>query len=316
MNISKKSKAKPILVTGSHRSGTTWIGKMISASPSVAYIHEPFNPCISKIFPGICGIDFNYWYEYVTYENEAKYYPEIKKTLNFRYDLNKQIASYHKLRDYKRTIKEYLSFYRYRLSNSVPLIKDPFTLFSAEWLAEKFDMNVVITIRHPASFISSLQKLNWSYDFSHFLKQPLLMKDHLQSFEAEIIEYSHKKVDLIDQASLIWRIIYQTVSNYIAKYPNWIYLRYEDVARQPITSFEKLFQKLNLDFSNSVQTTVQNYCQPSNPSITPDSDYYLIKVDSKAHISSWKNRLTDLEIKRIRNQVETVSSNFYADNDW
>jgi len=34
---------KPILVTGSHRSGTTWAGKMISACPNVGYIHEPFN---------------------------------------------------------------------------------------------------------------------------------------------------------------------------------------------------------------------------------------------------------------------------------
>ena len=32
---------KPILVTGSHRSGSTWVGKMLATSPSVNYIHEP-----------------------------------------------------------------------------------------------------------------------------------------------------------------------------------------------------------------------------------------------------------------------------------
>ena len=35
---------KPILVTGAHRSGTTWVGKMLALAPGVAYVHEPFNP--------------------------------------------------------------------------------------------------------------------------------------------------------------------------------------------------------------------------------------------------------------------------------
>ena len=35
---------RPILVTGAHRSGTTWVGKMLALAPGVAYVHEPFNP--------------------------------------------------------------------------------------------------------------------------------------------------------------------------------------------------------------------------------------------------------------------------------
>ena len=33
----------PILVTGSIRSGTTWVGKVLGTAPGVAVIHEPFN---------------------------------------------------------------------------------------------------------------------------------------------------------------------------------------------------------------------------------------------------------------------------------
>ena len=33
----------PILVTGSHRSGTTWVGKMLAADSDTAYISEPLN---------------------------------------------------------------------------------------------------------------------------------------------------------------------------------------------------------------------------------------------------------------------------------
>ena len=34
---------RPILVTGAHRSGTTWVGKMLSTEDGVAYISEPLN---------------------------------------------------------------------------------------------------------------------------------------------------------------------------------------------------------------------------------------------------------------------------------
>ena len=39
---------KPILVTGAHRSGTTWAGKMLVLAPGVAYLHEPFSPHTSN----------------------------------------------------------------------------------------------------------------------------------------------------------------------------------------------------------------------------------------------------------------------------
>lgn len=34
---------RPILVNGSHSSGSTWVGRMISLSPKVGYIGEIFN---------------------------------------------------------------------------------------------------------------------------------------------------------------------------------------------------------------------------------------------------------------------------------
>ena len=48
---------KPLLLTGSHRSGSTWVGIIMAASPSVGYIHEPLN---LNHHPGICGAEFEY----------------------------------------------------------------------------------------------------------------------------------------------------------------------------------------------------------------------------------------------------------------
>ncbi|MCF8233846.1 MAG: hypothetical protein K9G67_15655 [Bacteroidales bacterium] len=42
---------KEILVTGAHRSGTTWVGHVMREAPEVHYIHEPFNVGLSGNTP-------------------------------------------------------------------------------------------------------------------------------------------------------------------------------------------------------------------------------------------------------------------------
>lgn len=65
----------PILVTGIHRSGTTWVGKMLAASGQVTYINEPLNV---QHRPGIFQAKVPYWYTYITRENEQLYLPAFE----------------------------------------------------------------------------------------------------------------------------------------------------------------------------------------------------------------------------------------------
>jgi hypothetical protein len=46
-------KRKTILVTGSHRSGSTWAEQILAIAPNTGYIHEPFNNVIK------CGVIAN-----------------------------------------------------------------------------------------------------------------------------------------------------------------------------------------------------------------------------------------------------------------
>src|SRR4029453_10926731 len=64
---------RPLLVTGAHRSGTTWVGRMIDLSPEGGYINEPFNPHHQ---PGICGCRFPLWFQYVNRDNEHHFRPQ------------------------------------------------------------------------------------------------------------------------------------------------------------------------------------------------------------------------------------------------
>jgi hypothetical protein len=310
---------KPILVTGSHHSGTTWVGKMIAASPSVGYIHEPFNP-IHRL--GMCSANFEQWFYYINSENAASYYSKFKDTVEFKYNLLAQLTDPNLSRgfkvaiyNYRQAIKDYQVFQRYRLLKKRPLLKDPIAIFSAEWLAETFDMDVVVLVRHPAAFISSLKRQNEAYPFSHFLQQPLLMRDHLYLFEEQIREYSKEERSIIDQGILLWKIIHQVIINYQAKHENWLFLRHEDISRSPLDYFQRIFEKLGLMFQDEVKECIENYSKHSNPKAAPDNSSS-IKLDSKANIWNWKTRLTEEEISYIRSQLKGIAEKFYCDTDW
>lgn len=303
---------KPILVTGSHRSGSTWVGRMIAACPNVVYIHEPFN--IQHHDPGLCGAKFKYWFTYVSEENESDFYKHIKNTFNFSYNLTGKLKHIRHTKEIFRAIGTWFEWLRYRLSNARPLIKDPIAIMSADWIASKFNMDVLVLIRHPAAFAGSLKKTNWSFPFSHFLKQPSLINSHLYPFEAEIRTFAKKKQDIIDQAALLWKIIHYMILKYRAEHRDWIFIRHEDLSQDPLHCFCILFGRLNLEFSQQIATVIREHSYASTA--TEPVSTHSIRRDSRSNILNWKKILTENEIKRIRTQVEGISSEFYTDQDW
>jgi hypothetical protein len=100
-----------------------------------------------------------------------------------------------------------------------PLIEDPIALFSSEWLAERFDMHVVVVIRHPAAFVSSITRLGWRHPLAHFLEQPLLMRDVLAPFTDAIRGAARRTPDLVDEAALLWRIIHHAIARFRERHP-------------------------------------------------------------------------------------------------
>jgi hypothetical protein len=190
--------------------------------------------------------------------------------------------------------------------------------FSADWMAARFDMDVVMVIRHPAAFVSSIKKLNWRHPFSHFLGQPALMRDHLDCFADDIREYAAHEHDLIDEAILLWKLIHFRMIQYRKLHPDWIFIRHEDLSRAPLEQFRELYRRLGLEFTGHAQQVIESFSSPANPGETDvmiGTDATLMR-NSFSNIWNWKNRLTPPEIERIRYNTENIWRAFYADEDW
>ena len=303
---------KPILVTGSHRSGSTWVGKTIAKSPSVSYIHEPFN---GMCRPGICSAKFPYTYMYITEKNENYFYDALKNTISFKYDIKSELRTIKTPRDSARLLRDLLIFQKNKICKIAPIIKDPMAILSVEYLSRKFDMNVVILIRHPAAFVSSCKQLNWGFYFENLLKQNLLMEDYLYPFKTEIIGYVNNDHDLIDKLSLLWKLIYYVVSQYKQKHKEYLFLRYEDVCQEPIKIYSYLFNSLGIKYDTKIQDFISYYTN-SFEYKGIFQEIHSIQRKSDKQIDVWKQRLTASEIKRIRYNVEDISKEFYSDSEW
>jgi len=301
----------PILVTGAHRTGTTWVGKMLAAHPQTAYISEPLNVLHR---PGVLRAPVDHWYAYITKENEGRYLAAFQELLAFRYHLLDEIRSLRSRKDFLRMGRDYFIFLNGRLRGQRPLLKDPFAVFSIPWFAERLNCKVVITVRHPAGFASSLKRLNWPFDFRDLLTQPALMRDYLETDRAEI--ESMPPEDIIGQASLLWRIVYRVVALTRKQHPDFIVVRHEDLSLDPLAGYRQLYEVLGLDYTDKVQQTILNSSSSENPAELSKKKVHSVKLDSRANMDNWKKRLGTEEIARVRRITGEVAHIYYPEQEW
>lgn len=305
------SELTPILVTGTHRSGTTWVGKMLAADAMTAYISEPLNVLHR---PGVFRVKVKNWYQYICDENGQDYLPAFQDLLEFDYYLWDEIRSLRSRKDFLRMGRDFLIFYNGLMRGQRALLKDPFAVFSTPWFAKHLNCKIVITIRHPAAFVSSLKRLNWFFDFRNLLDQPLLMRDHLERYRDEM--GSIRPEDIIGQAALLWKMIYCSVHETQELHPDFIVIRHEDLSRDPISGYRDLYRSLDLEFTPRVEKTILNSSSSENPVELSRKKVHGFKLDSRANISVWKKRLSVEEIDRIRTMTEEISAIYYSEAEW
>jgi len=286
---------------------------MIGASDAVGYIHEPFN--IDR-GPGICRTHFPYWFTYIRPGTDGALADDFRRLLAFRYNYLAQAGSVRSRRDVRVLIRDGGRFLRYRMRHARPLVKDPMALFSAEWIAETFDAQVIVIVRHPAAFASSIKLDGWAHPFSHFLDQPALMEDHLSGFREEIEAFAREEHDILDQAALLWRLIHSTIADYRVQHPEWLVVRHEDLSRDPIQGFGAVFEALDLSYTEDVKDAIRRSTSRSNPVDREVNGRQFLTRDSRANVDNWRRRLTPTEVERVRARVADVSPLFYGDDEW
>ncbi|MER3452975.1 MAG: hypothetical protein C4321_04710 [Chloroflexota bacterium] len=81
--------AEPILVTGSNRSGTTWVGRILAASGRLNYVYEPFNP---GLWPRWTPSPLQFRNLYICADNEHLWFRAIADVIACRQPILAQLG--------------------------------------------------------------------------------------------------------------------------------------------------------------------------------------------------------------------------------
>ncbi|MGF1585947.1 MAG: hypothetical protein ACFCUM_11525 [Bacteroidales bacterium] len=306
-----------LLITGSHRSGKSCTVKGLNIKNHFNLIHEPLN----KSGIGWIGLDNLYYYTYIDKSNSHLFKKEFDRTIyKYNYRAAKQLSRSIGLSNISKIVKDVIRSLRYKFNNKPALLDDPFAVFSAEWFYKEYNSDVIIMIRHPASFVSSLKLLNYRFDFYNILNQKHLVENKLKKYLPELIEFTTKEKSIVEQGEFLWRMIYDVVGRYRDTYKSkWLFVRFEDVVRYPDDSFEKIlnYAGISPDKRDIGKIKIQLFRNTEGN----DKEARILGKNGNGysvhdHLKSFKTILTSGEIDYIKLKSQVVWKQFYTDEDW
>ena len=241
-----------ILVTGSARSGTTWLGKVLAAAPDVRYIHEPFN--FKSPFPG-SAFRSRFSYEHLDPDDERL--NDLEKTFCSRgrlWCLKKKNIKLRRL--FRAWAKELV----HRKTTST-VVKDPIAFLSAETLAKRFDIKVAVIIRRPETVIASHLRRGWDFRNLATYVETMRSKDIWTDEQLDAtLECENTPVDRLAH---LWRLLALWRIRLEERHPDWEFVHYEDASMNPQDVFPGLCERLGLSYAGPREAFLEAMNRPS-----------------------------------------------------
>ena len=136
------------------------------------------------------------------------------------------------------------------------------------------------------------------------------MRDHLGAFEDEIREFVERRQSVIDQAILLWRLVYHVVLGYRDRHPEWIFARHGDLSSNPMAEFPRIYERLHLPYGAREEINTRHFCMAE----AKEAGYIWKSVvrNSAQNMRLWRSRLTDAELERVQEKCYDLVKAFFS----
>lgn len=302
-----------ISVTGVIRSGTTFVGKVLSLPIQVDYIHEPFNggytlPDHTPFRP-----------QYVRLSDESPdaqaFHEQLSKLFSYQFGL--PTTPNPKDPAFRKIIKSilgsrgpfYLRLAKLNPFHTAAIIKDPLSKLATEFMYHHFDVTPVILVRHPASLAASLKRVGWWPDLTDFKKHPRLVEDYFAD-EPDFLRRSWHSPLLESMAH--WRATYKFLLAQANSYSDWHVVTHEELSDQPIRTFRTLYEALDLPWSSSVARSIQQLTQGSGAGEAQEGKVMDLDRESSKIFELRRDSLSVEERRAIFDVVHDVALKIYS----
>ena len=314
--------ARPLVLAGAPRSGTTWTMRVLEGDPSLLPLMEPDNE--SRSAPAIWG------------KRRSGRFPVLRPG---DHDAGLQWLWSWILDGAPQSDRLKLSapllravrpggrrrFYQGRTSplmqlaglagarpphQPVPaldghrlLVKTVHIPLAVEWLASEFDIDVLVLLRHPGNVLASWISLDLNDQFARLDRQPAIRHriDDLGTIPPP-------GTDPLER--LVWQIGVLTLGleEAAAAHPGWVVRTHEELCIEPVAQFRRLYAQLGLTWTEAAEEYLSKNDRPGEgfPTQRVASD----------QPDAWKTRLSPAQADTLRRVLSRFPLSTWTADDF
>lgn len=295
--LARPSPGPPILVTGTYRTGTTWVGAMLAAA-GLWPLHEPFNP------------NRGLWADELAYAPGGESRP----------DIDRLIATL--LRGGHREVvrlpyadRWFSPLHVFPPAPGRVLLKDPSAALLSEYLVRRHGMYALVVHRHPVAVVASFVRLGWPTGalVGKLLASPRLMDEWLAPHAARM-EAARGRRDWVAGA-----VFYAAVATVLLglerRNPGTMTrLIFEDLCADPVARFRTLHAGLDLPHGPEVARAQARLCEGGESRVVRPHG---VRRRSPALADRWRAEVAKPEVAAVRAVWEGFDVPLYRGaDDW
>ncbi len=279
---------KPILITGSHRSGTTLVGSILAESDAY-YIYEPFNPHSP---PGIAVPELTSLYHYL----DGGAFPQYRAALAALCEgyFPPTARSRSSLRDRASLAKKSAGIKIAHLKRQRLLLKSSELMLSIQSFLDICAGHVVVTVRHPCAFILSCDRMKWRFNLDTLTSQ----HEFFQSFLRDEPEFGHCAEPNISASVIentwLWYALHTYLLNFLKNHPKYskhvTVTFHEHLCLNPHGEFARLCNFLNLRKSSSMNDKITKLTAGATVHVAGTAQHHLER-NSHELAYAWRSRI-------------------------
>jgi len=282
-----------IAVCGTHRSGTTLLGSLLTADPGSRQIFEPFHTVfgletVNRSFiagdqpdsPWHDVIDRFFAAEGVRFQR-----PPVENNRFMLWLKGTRVA------------REYAAARLFRPQRLV--LKESFLSLAGQYLIDRHGVQVVYAVKHPAAFFASLRRVGW---------HEALPLDEL--VEQGMLDPAARDAATTPAArtGLFWNVINGHALETHRRFPGAAsFWSHERFCAEPHEEMQRLTAALRIDYSPTMRQAVAEATGGSVVAPPSDTVHQLVR-NSAAMVGAWRERVSAEEERELRERCGALYS--------
>ena len=300
-----------VMVTGFPRSGTTFVGRTISAGRGFSYVHEPFNskwPALGTKFRA-----FPFWRPDEESKDDMALLCKLQSVFGF-------IPSIPDIRhaDWSRPVFSLKRMARTVFPPCGPIfkphvvLKDPLAVCATDILIRRFDMKAIVMFRDPVEIAASIHKYGWRLNPERFTGQATMaawMDDETQR-EMDTLDPDDRSSHVLLTAHA-WNLVHRLLASKTRSSETVMYVRHSDLIKSPKEVIGRILEWLGIADDPARRKFVEDHCRREEikgQSETPDILDVRRNLSKGTRVS--EKILRSDEIAGIRSITGDIESHF------